>query len=255
MQTYPTTGVSVLSEDALTLYRYGVERGGNAMLNGDPFDPKARYSHGAKAGDYAPSERVLAAAQELEQHSLGSLDTKYCTILHVTPVAKNYTVANGRGSYFAQVWVSETPIRSSGEGRLLATLVGARLEECPDQGRGPGTLNVEVLHKTATDVEHDTARVARIVITCPEVRLSAWGTSVEVNGVLMEHAHLYPLGQDPTEHEGDQDTRTGTCTSEYCEKSHPFAPYIPPEVQTRGLYVQVVAQPMTGVEVMENDLP
>jgi len=222
--TYPLTHPSMLSLDALVVYYAGTDDQGR--LYRDPF-VAAEVTVGPRVQRevYRPSERFLAAVQELQASGLGFYDRRL-GILRTTGVHPLYTVARGHGMYFAQVSVisaDQVHRPSAHSGLLLATFVGADFNLRNTDGAW-AVWCLEVLHATATDVEHDDAKVARMIVANPVIMATVDGM-VEYAGTLTD-ARLYPPGTDPLT-VADVDTTPGVCDEE--DEPHPFAPYLPPQ--------------------------
>jgi len=223
--TYPLGHPSTLSPDARRLYYSKTD--GQGKLLWDPFvvAEERKVDVRVQRGTFRPSERFLVAVEELAAHGLGRYDRRLGT-LRTTRVHPLYTVARGQGMYFAQVsLVSADQVHrpSARTGLLLATFVGADFTLRNTDGAW-AVWCLEVLHATATDVEHDDSKVARMIVANPVI-MAAGDGMVEYAGTLTE-ARLYPQGTDPLT-VADADTAPGMCDGE--DEPHPFAPYLPPE--------------------------
>jgi len=114
--------------------------------------------------------------------------------------------------YFAQVRLVRTGQGhrpSARSGPLLATFVGADFSIRNTDGAW-SVWCLEVLHATATDVEHDDAKVARMIVANPVIMATVDGM-VEYAGTLTD-ARLYPPGTDPLT-VADVDTTPGVCAA------------------------------------------
>lgn len=231
---YPTAALSSLSDDARVLHR----RGGH-KLDRDVFNEKMRnrYVSEEDARDFRPTERMLAAIAELEAAGLARYDAGYRSF-YKTEVCDEYTYATGRGSQLIKV---STFVDYPGEAKLLAVLIGADFEG--RQGPAGTEISIRSRHEDATDVEHDASSTALLTvrnISAPD--FTGYGR-MTFSGVLTK-VHLYPIGTDPLVVD-DGDTRPGAvCTD--CEKPHPFAPFLPPEIESlKGpQFVTVEALPL-----------
>lgn len=241
--TWPLLAPSALSEDAQLVHHHG--RSGR-QLDRDLFDAKARRGYSGEEG-YQPSERMLAAIAELEGARLGSYspDTKF---LYLNPVHPLYTVAHGRGSQLIRV--SVVGRHSGEEGQLLAVLVGGDLESRGQSDRDLAEVAVRSRHEDATDVEHDASSTAQLVVTpLSAPRFLMYG-HLEFTALVLE-ARLYPHGADPL-------TQKGFDPSELCrdcEEPHPYAPFLPPEVELpaarQGTIVRIECLPLRPYLVMD----
>jgi hypothetical protein len=222
--TYPLTHPSTLHPDAQAVYYAGT--GDRGRLYHEPFAAaEVKVGPRLQREAYRPTERFLAAAEALEAHGLGSYDRRSGALL-TTRVHPLYTVARGHGMYFASVSLVSTDqanCPSAYSGLLLATFVGADFTLRNTAGAW-AVWWLEVLHATATDVEHDDAKVARMIVANPVI-MAASGGMVEYAGTLTD-ARLYHPGTDPLT-VADADTTPGVCDKE--DELHPFAPYLPPE--------------------------
>jgi len=106
--TYPLTSPSALNPDARVLYSTRTDYDGR-LYWGDPFATaeETKVDTREQREVYRPTERFLAAADELEAHRLGSYDREL-EQLHRTRVHPLYTVARGSGMYFASVSLVRT---------------------------------------------------------------------------------------------------------------------------------------------------
>ena len=225
--TWPIAAPASLGEDARTLY----SDGHSIKLDRDYFAPRARSWHVARdTGDkYEPTPRDLAAIAEIEAYRLGSFSKQYKQ-LSFTPTRDDYTVVEGRGSQYVEVYVHEG--ESLTERRLLAVLVGADLEMRGAYLRtAMRELVVRARHEDATDFEHDASSTALLTILNPTpAEFTSYGR-VTLSGLLTE-AKVYSLGVDPLA-QSDEDMQAGeVCTA--CFPAHPFAPYLPPELLPLG---------------------
>lgn len=242
---WPLAQPSTLSEDAQTVYRYADS---GRRLSRDYLDPKARRSYVSREDEaaYEPSERILAAIDELVAVGLADFKRKD-RFLYIHRVEENYTVAEGRGSQLIKAYLRD---EETHETSLLAVFVGGDIESRDNRGGEIPELTVRVRHATATDVEHDAASTAQLVIAAPTFPTFFNGGRVSFKGFLTE-ANLYPLGTDPLTQEDFDPSEL----CDQCEKPHPYAPYLPPKVQlpltSKGTVVEIVCLPLRPYLVAE----
>jgi len=230
---YPLTHPSTLSPDAQAVYFAKTDHQGR--LYQDPFTDEVDLDPRAQREVYRPTERFLAAADELQAHGLGRYDRERGQ-LHRTCVHPLYTVARGRGMYFASVSLAWTDhVRSQYPSRvhrppvhdklLLGTCIGADFNYRGTDG-GWAVWCLEVGHHTATDVHHERARVGVMIVANPVITESSGGVQSCV-GTLTD-ARLYPLGTDPlTAADSSPGFPFVVCNEE--DEPHRFAMYLPPE--------------------------
>jgi hypothetical protein len=230
--TWPTAKPASLSADAQHFYAV-VES--HRPLDRDYFAERAkhRYVSQADADAYQPDERTLAAIAELEAVGLASYMPEY-KALSIQRVAKQYTVAEGRGSQLIRVFLEEGFNRV-----LLAVLVGGDIESRSASGDGLSRLTVRSRHAIATDVEHDASSTAQLTVAAPSYPAFGGYGEMTFTGFLTE-AHLYALGEDPL-------TQKGFDPAELCDRcegedEHPYAPYLPPQVALPPTAVGTVVQ-------------
>lgn len=231
--TYPTGTWRDLSADARHLL--AVAAGSSSgKFHRDPF-AKGYHPYQDKMG---LTERMRAAVDELEAIGVAKWREEYLS-LSTTPIHTAYTIAQGRGSNFVRVYADDPDLYP--RGILLAVALGGDIRPSDLWGR-PGAELV-VRHHTATDFEHDAAYTMRMsmwMIGSPE--LSDYG-GAKVQGVVRDY-YAYPMGVDPTKVEDDE-TPEKMCTSEHCETPHPFAPYLPPQLEAlTGELVTIELRPM-----------
>lgn len=242
---WPLAQPSTLSEDAQTIYSYA-ESG--RRLSRDYLDPKARRSYVSReeADAYEPSERVLAAIDELKAVGLAEFKRKD-KFLFLTRVSGDYTVAEGRGSQLIRVWLQD---EETLERILFAVFVGGDIESRDTRTGEIPELTVRVRHETATDVEHDAASTAQLVIAAPSYPIFGRYGRVTLKGFLTE-ANLYPYGVDPL----TQDDFDPSELCDQCAEPHPFAPYLPPKVKlplsAKGTVVEIECLPLRPYLVAE----
>jgi hypothetical protein len=220
--TFPSRGLSSLSEDARTMYAYGRA----PRLNRDVFDPKTRnrFVTAAEAKLFQPTDRMMAAIRELEDAQLGRYSNSRDHSLSVTEIHEHYTVAYGRGSQLITV---KTFTDHPDEAELLAVLVGGDLESREASVHRLHEVAVRSRHADATDFEHDASSTAQLVVRNPTLPVFAGYGQMRFHGVLTE-AHLYPLGAFPLQ-QSDEDTRYDGEPCDSCKTPHPYAPYLPPK--------------------------
>lgn len=219
---YPLVPLASLSDDARSIHQH---RAGGARLDRDIFDGKRRSFVSREEGDaFTPTARMLTAIAELEAAGLASYSPAHKS-LTITRVHEQYTFARGRGSQFIRVSTFE---EDPHEAELRAVLIGGDLES-RDPRSGMTELTVRTRHEDATDFEHGASSTAMLVLrNISEPVFTGYGR-MTFTGVLTE-ARLYPIGIDPLEAD-DGDTSAGEmCTG--CETPHPFAPYLPPKVES-----------------------
>ena len=236
---WPRALPSTLSEDAQIFYNR-VQSG--RPLKSDPFEKKQRtydLYREAPAGYFTPSDRVIAAAAELEAVGLGRLERDRYGYTYITKVSEHYTVAEGRGTQLIHVYIID---EESLNKVLLAVLVGGDLESRsePNPHSGIQEISVRARHATATDEEHDAASTALLKVSgFSAPAFSGYGL-LSFRGFLTE-AHLYGLGVDPLR-QGEFDPKE-RCDDEGCD-GHPFAPYLPPKIRLpKGTVVEVECLP------------
>jgi hypothetical protein len=220
---YPRALLASLSADAQRMYSLGQGR----KLDRDVFDATRRRSHVPpdEAKAFQATERMLAAIAELEAARLATYDTTYGPVLRVTRVHERYTFAQGRGSQLIHVRVFD---EHPDDARLLAVLLGGDLES-RDTRSSMSEIAVRSRHENATDFEHDASSTAMLTVRNISQPVFAGYGLMSFTGVLTE-ANLYPIGVDPLNAD-DGETRPGdTCTR--CEEHHPFAPFMPPKVDS-----------------------
>lgn len=235
---WPLAHPSTLSEDAQTIYRYADS---GRPLSRDYLDPKARRSYISREEQdaYQPSERVLAAIKELKAVGLAEYKRKD-GFLYIHRVSEHYTVAEGRGSQLIRAYLTDEGTLGK---VLLGVFVGGDIESRDNRSEGMPEVTVRVRHATATDVEHDAASTAQLVIASPTFPVFSGYGRVTFKGFLTE-ASLYPLGTDPLTQEGFDPSEL----CDQCEEPHPYAPYFPPKVQlpltSKGTVVEIVCLPL-----------
>jgi len=219
--TYPTKGLSSLSEDARVMYEHG--RG--PSLNRDVFDPKTRgrWVSPAQEKAFTPTDRMMAGIRELESAGLARYSDSHGHSLSLTRIHDHYTVAFGRGSQLIKV---STFAKYPEDSELLAVLVGGDLGNGQASSDRLPEWTVRCRHEDATDIEHDASRTAEIVINNPTMPVFSGYGRMRFHGVLTD-ARLYPLGADPL-HQTDADTDGDGELCTLCETPHPFAPFLPP---------------------------
>lgn len=221
--TWPRASLASLSVDARRMYANGA----SGMIVHDRLDPTVdRHPAWIPPAERIPYElnaRDLAAIAELVEAGLArhGEDSLY---LHFVKVSKHFTMAEGRGSQFISVSLCN---EHGTEGRLLAVLIGADLEMRSREDI-PTTI-LRARHETATDFEHDAASSAYMTIANPTPLRAGMYGGLSFMGVLTS-ANLYPLGTDPLT-QSDEDTDAGEICDQ-CPDRHPFAPYLPPEVES-----------------------
>lgn len=253
--SYPTVPLSVLSENARTLY--GSDRT-ELTLDRDWLQPDAhRMSSYALRPerqldpDFTPNDELQAAIDELVEAGYAwHAHSNLYGIRRVDP--KHFTVATGKGPWIIAVsrvtHPGLTPAQDE-DGALLAVLDGADITTRTGTGSGSRELHLTVRVPSAYDEEHDPATAARIELqlpTFPEIygsRLTFWGSAGA--------AHLYPMGTDPRLIDARDHTpidKPVRCGGEYCQggksghKKHVFAPYQPPAVDLQRALLHVEAR-------------
>ncbi len=234
--TYPLTSPSALNPDARVLYSTRTDYDGR-LYWGDPFATaeETKVDTREQREVYRPTERFLAAADELEAHRLGSYDREL-EQLHRTRVHPLYTVARGSGMYFASVSLVRTDhVRSQYPSHvhrpsvhdelLLGTFIGADFNYRGTDG-GWAVWCLEVGHATATDLHHERARVGVMIVANPVITESRDGVQ-SCAGTLTD-ARLYPPGTDPlTVADSSSGFPSMVCNEE--DEPHQFALHLPPE--------------------------
>lgn len=219
-----------------------------SIVSRDYLDPKARRSYltQEEKNSYEPSERVLAAIDELKAVGLADYKRK-SKFLFIHRVNEHYTVAEGRGSQLIRAYLTD---EETLEKVLLGVFVGGDIESRDSRSGGMPELTVRVRHATATDVEHDAASTAQLAIAAPTFPVFGGYGRVTFQGFLTE-ASLYPLGTDPLTQEGFDPSEL----CDQCEEPHPYAPYFPPKVQLplsrKGTVVEIVCLPLRPYLVAE----
>ena len=216
--TVPKLAPAQLSNEGRTLYATMLERRGDLS-----FDPLQRQYVRVQPG--TPLSPVLTAAiDEVVAANLGEWDAKKSR-LTVRAVHEQYTVAEpGSGDQYIEVSVIEgTRDPDRDRGALLACLPGATLE-VRSSGSWP-VWDIISRHRKATDVEHDTARIAHLQVANPVLVAMRGQRISEFVGTLVS-ARLYPCGVAAADAADDVFDGGEMCDS--CTKSHPFAPYLPP---------------------------
>jgi len=232
--SYPLTHPSTLTPDAQVVYSAKTDHQGR--LYQDPFTDEVDLDPRAQREVYRPTERFLAAAEELEAHGLGRYDRERGQ-LHLTYVHPLYTVARGRGRYFASVslvWTDYVrqhypPFRQHRppvhEKLLLGTFIGADFNYRGTDG-GWAVWCLEVLHATATHTRHEPVRVGVMNVVNPVITESSGGVQSCV-GTLTD-ARLYRPGMDPiTAADSSPGFPFVVCNEE--DEPHRLAMYLPPE--------------------------
>jgi hypothetical protein len=241
---YPLGPVSSVSEDAQLLHRAARRK---QKLDRDVFDDTRLHAwvKDDEAEAFQPTERMFAAIAELEAARLATYSPDFKS-LYATTVDKQYTVAYGRGSQLIRI--SRTD-EYEHERRLLAVLVGGDIES-RDSRNGTSRFDVQARHENATDFEHDASSAAKLeLIAVSQPTFAGYG-HVKLTALLTK-AYLYPIGTDPLTM-SDQDTTGGEwCDGKYCGERHPYAPHLPPEVESlgQGTLVTVEALPLRPYEV------
>ncbi len=236
--SWPSAGPEGLSEDAQTIYRRA-ESG--RPLTQDWLDPKAgrRWISQQEKDSYEPSERVLAAIEELKSVGLASYDSSY---LFLNRVSKHYTVAEGRGSQLIRVYLNDS---DSMDRVLLAVLVGADLESQDIRSNSMPRIVARARHATATDEEHSAASTALVEISAPTNPVFNFYGEVTFKGFLTG-LNLYPLGADPLSW-GENDPEDLCDYEAEDHDEHPFADYMPPKVElqptAKGTIVEIECLP------------
>lgn len=244
---WPLAQPSTLSEDAQTIYRYADS---GRPLSRDYLDPKARRSYMSREEQdtYQPSERVLAAIEELKAVGLAEYKPK-SKYLYISKVSEHYTVAEGRGSQLIRAYLTD---EETLEKVLLGVFVGGDIESRDNRSGGIPELTVRVRHENATDVEHDASSTAQLVIAAPTFPTFGGYGRVTFQGFLTE-AKLYPIGTDPLTQEDFDPSEL----CDQCERPHPFAPYLPPTVElpltSKGTVVEIVCLPLRPYLVAESN--
>lgn len=220
--SYPLAAPSSLSADAQLVRADGHHR----VLDRDLFEPKRRntFVRAEEATVFQPTERMLVAIAELESARLATYSTRSGHALHGTPVHEQYTFAQGRGSQFIRISVFDKYLE---EARQLVVLIGADLES-RDAGGIP-EITIRSRHENATDIEHDASSTALLVLRNATQPVFTGYGRMSFTGVLTE-ANLYPIGVDPLTVDDGETGPGDICTD--CEDPHPFAPYLPPKVDS-----------------------
>lgn len=239
--TYPTVTLAELSEDAHTLLRAVHE---DSRLEFDPLASNARRPYDRPEGKVAVSERLRAAIEEVVASGHGTWNEEY-QWMHTTRAHGDYTVAVGRGTQFARVYLLRYP--GDRDGLLLAVALGADLTSSHDQN-GHTSYRLRARHEDATDFEHDASSVLDIKIDFAHPPTFGDYGRVELTGVATE-IRAYPLGMDPLD-ATDVDNRSPreVCDSEHCDP-HPFAPFLPPVLNLPTRAVRVELLPLRTYQV------
>lgn len=245
---YPLMRHTALGTDAQTLMSrwVSVHAEGSHTLDRDLFADKWRgYVTREQAEAYRPDARTTAAIEEIEAAGLATYQVSKHSpqgSLRVERTVDAYTVANGLAGLdgddaldaetttnLVEVFLvprdqARNPNRT--DGVRFATLVGATVDVRTD-GDWP-TLLVDVRHPSATDVDHSSARLARIEVAGVHQARSYTGASIYL-GMLID-ARLYAIGVDPAllDDDGQAVDEPYLCEHDSCPPHAHGVPYLPP---------------------------
>lgn len=220
--------ITEVSEDAQTLYRQALKESG-CSIQGADFKPE-----------------WVGLAKELQEAGLASYSVSNWSgedhhYLWVTPLARFYTTAEGRGNVDAVVTLIGNPkniVHTHRDNLVLAYLKNASLERRDSNSMSFGEMwRLTVKHPTATDFEHDPMYLADFWIANLQLAGSNAADDLVFTGVLSEEPNLYGFGVDPFDPDysasGDYSERDECEGGGYYgedHKPHPFGPYMPPKV-------------------------
>lgn len=177
------------------------------------------------------------AVKEIEKAGLGTVS--YGS-LHVVNASKNFTVARGRGVFITSsrvdIYIAK-PGQRDKDRLLLATVLGADVNFRDVDGWKE--MIIESRHLTATDFEHDSAKIFYLTAINPNLRGMVAGRT-EFTAVATD-GRWYDFWVNPDE-QGDQDTPAGTCKR--CDDKHPLIRYMPPQKFDTPLLINVEVSPM-----------
>ena len=195
------------------------------------------YSQLGRPGSRREAQRCAEDYPELvaELVDAGLATTGWKGELEHVAVSAHYSRATGDGSVL--VVIREANLDFPHNGALLAVIEGATTMLRRD--RAVTELTLRAHRDGVTDFEHSAARLFSADVVLPQL-LEARDAQTMWAGTLTE-LNAYAAGVDPLT-VNDGDTHPGTCSD--CETGHPFAPYLPPRIQTGPTMVTVEISPL-----------